>query len=205
MISGYRHFIYSNILHNNDSYSFSVKLFVFWLCLKLLFSLHIRSMSETICDALPHSSYQILAARICVQNSLSAPTQIFQKCWSGVPPPPTRKLKCGQILALWVWVGPHPVSGSSYVETNFCIPVDTISFPSYSQSCSLNNYTQTPMFQESNVMLTFFRKEATPQAIVNSLERAPTYYSAWKWKKLDQRERIPSEPPLDLPLRKFLL
>ena len=41
-------------------------------------------------------------------NSLRAPTQVFQECWSGTtiprsqPPPPPRKCKFGQILALWV-------------------------------------------------------------------------------------------------------
>ena len=48
--------------------------------------------------------------QICVQNSLSAPTQVFQECWSWSEHPPP-KFRFGQILALWaelIWNNPPP-------------------------------------------------------------------------------------------------
>ena len=64
-------------------------------------SLHTRSVWETICDTLPHSSCQ----NFLVQNSLSVPTRVFQECWSGPPTNSPSKVKFGQILALGIWVG----------------------------------------------------------------------------------------------------
>ena len=57
------------------------------------------SVWETICDTLPHSSYQNFWFKI----PLSAPTQVFHECWSGVPLPPGWKF--GQIEGLWICVG----------------------------------------------------------------------------------------------------
>ena len=110
--------------------------------LEMFVSLHIRSMWETICVALPHSSYQNLAGRICVQNSLSSPLKYFRNVGLDHPPSPPWKCRFGQILALWVWVGLDPLPkfkfgqilalwgwvGLEYPpsrifrETNFCIP-----------------------------------------------------------------------------------
>ena len=71
-------------------------------------------MSETICDALSHSSYQNLAAGIFVQNSFSVPTQVFQECWSGLNPPPCQKMKkwadLGTLGLSWSGVTPSPPS-----------------------------------------------------------------------------------------------
>ena len=55
----------------------------------IFISLHTRSVWETICDALPHSSYQIPVGKYFAQNFLSAHPQVFQECWSGVLPPPS--------------------------------------------------------------------------------------------------------------------
>ena len=101
-----------------------------------LVSLHTRSVWESICDTLPHSSYQNLArlSEFLVRNSLSAPTQVFQKCWSGVPPlplPPS-KWKFGQILALGTWAGldyhPFPTYVRAGVGRRIAVsPKDTVS------------------------------------------------------------------------------
>ena len=64
------------------------------------------SVWETICDTLPHSSYQNFWFKI----PLSAPTQVFQECWSGVPLPPDENLArlkdFGFVLVLSTC--PHP-------------------------------------------------------------------------------------------------
>ena len=60
------------------------------------YSIHKCSVSENICDA---RAARVWHGKICVQNSLSAPTQVFQECWSGPPPSPCR---FGQILVFWV-------------------------------------------------------------------------------------------------------
>ena len=117
---------------------------LWWVSLQrsLLVSTHV-----VFCDALPHSSYQNLAGRICVQNSSSAPTQVFQECWSWPPPP--LKMQIWTDPGTWglSWSGPPPpppmpspenadldrswhfgfelvwtTSGNWCVETNGCIP-----------------------------------------------------------------------------------
>ena len=80
--------------------------------------------------------------KFCAQNSLSAPTQLFQECWSGPPP-----CRFGQILAVWVelvWTTHPPpkmqiwtdlgLCGNWCVDTNRCTPKDTVSFDSLPQA-----------------------------------------------------------------------
>ena len=95
-----------------------------------LISLHIRSMWETICDAVASSSGINLCSKIPVYPIL--------------PPPPRKPLfpqwKIVRFEGLWIWLAQNTLplwkwkvvqfeaplskwgSGSSYVETNFCIP-----------------------------------------------------------------------------------
>ena len=102
-----------------------------------LVSLHIHSMWETICDAL-----HIPVGRIFDSKFLECPTQVFQECWSGVPTTPL-KMKIwadlGTLDLSWSGVPPNPhrVLRSSYVETNFCIPMDTISLTLSCVNCWL--------------------------------------------------------------------
>ena len=42
---------------------------------------------EVVCERLSVMHYHIAVAKYFAQNSLSIPTQIFQECVSGVPPP----------------------------------------------------------------------------------------------------------------------
>ena len=88
---------------------------------------HLLVFSYVLCERLSVMNYTFQLVEFLVQNSLSAPTQVFQECWSGVPllplkiknlsrswhfgcelaysnTPPPRKWKCGQLLALWIWV-----------------------------------------------------------------------------------------------------
>ena len=88
--------------------------------------------THVVCERLSAMQEQARLPEFLVQNSLSAPTQVFQECWSALPltPPPPMKIwtdlgtldlswsglpplwwKFGQILALWILVGldyPHP-------------------------------------------------------------------------------------------------
>ena len=80
------------------------------------------------CETLSTMQQEARLPQFLVQNSLSAHTQVFQKCWSRVPPP-SQILKFCQDLALGIWVGleyPHPspydLCGSWGLETNRCIP-----------------------------------------------------------------------------------
>ena len=108
-------------------------------------SLHRRNVWETICDA---RASRVKLGKYFAQNSLSAPTQVFEECWSGVPPPSlkmeiwsglgtlgfelVRSLpppwKFGQHLAFgfeMVWSSPptpKDLCGSRCVETNRCVP-----------------------------------------------------------------------------------
>ena len=41
-----------------------------------------------VCERLSVMHYTFQLPEFLVQNSLSAPTQVFQECWSGVPPLP---------------------------------------------------------------------------------------------------------------------
>ena len=49
----------------------------------LLISLHTRS----VCERLSAMQEQVGLLEFLVQNFLSAPTQVFEECWFGVPPP----------------------------------------------------------------------------------------------------------------------
>ena len=60
-----------------------------------MISLHIRSMWETICDA---KAYRKCNGKFCAQNPQFTPKLEF----GSRTPPPRKKLKFRQILALWV-------------------------------------------------------------------------------------------------------
>ena len=46
-----------------------------------------------VCVRLSVMHYTFQWPEFLIKNSLSAPTQIFQECWSGVPPPPHENLR----------------------------------------------------------------------------------------------------------------
>ena len=49
--------------------------------------------THVVCDRLSAMQEQARLPEFLVQNSLSAPTQVFQECWSGLPlPPPSMKI-----------------------------------------------------------------------------------------------------------------
>ena len=90
------------------SFHLGGNIFVFSTVLKKLFSLHIRSMWETICDALHIPVARILGSKFleCPHSSISG-----MLVWNTttLSPPPTQKCWFGQILALWVefvWIPP---------------------------------------------------------------------------------------------------
>ena len=59
---------------------------------------HFLVSTHVVCERLTAMQQQARLPEFLVQNSLSAPTQVFQECWSGVPPP--WKWKFGQIWHL---------------------------------------------------------------------------------------------------------
>ena len=76
--------------------------------LRFLVSTHV------VCERLTVMYYIFQLQAFLVQNSLSATTQVFQECWSGVPLPlPLPPLP---------FPSPNRVLRRLYVETNFCIP-----------------------------------------------------------------------------------
>ena len=94
-----------------------------------------RSLVSThvVYERLSLMHYHIPVSKYLVQNFLSAATQVFQECWSGVPPPPPPRSpseNLGRSWHLefeWVWSTclippPPPSSGSWCVGTNRCIP-----------------------------------------------------------------------------------
>ena len=48
--------------------------------------------THVVCERLSVMHYTFQLPEILVHNSLSSPTQVFQECWSGVPPPPNENL-----------------------------------------------------------------------------------------------------------------
>ena len=77
----YKHPTLTRIYHqtdHSDTAEFSRSLH----CFDFLVSTHIVS------ERLSEMQQQARLQELLVQNSLSAPTQVFQECWSGVPPPP---------------------------------------------------------------------------------------------------------------------
>ena len=96
-------FSYLAMINMSDLFSCRETLFVraYLLYFNLLVST--RSVWETICDA---RASKVWLGKYFAQNSLSAPTQVFQECWFGPSPPPLPPIwKFRQILALWIWVG----------------------------------------------------------------------------------------------------
>ena len=97
--------------------------------LKVTFSLHTRSVWETICDALPHSSYQNLWFKILWVPPLKYLRNVVSGVTASPSPLPPSKWKFGQDSALWSGVtpvtppAPHKdLCWSWCVETNRCIP-----------------------------------------------------------------------------------
>ena len=70
-----------------------------WHC-PLLVSTHM------VCERLPAMQEQTRLVKFLVQNSLSAPTQVFEECGATYPPPPPPLPKFGQDLGLQVWICP---------------------------------------------------------------------------------------------------
>ena len=76
-----------------------------------------QSRRTRICTQISkRSTHQNLASRILVHNSLSASTQVFHECWSGLPPPPPNEhldrschlgfdLVWSTLPFLWTYVG----------------------------------------------------------------------------------------------------
>ena len=80
-----------------------------------------------VCERLPAMQEQTRLVKFLVQNSLSAPTQVFEECGATYSPPPFQNLvrtwdfrfefvlppspqqtqKFGQIEGLWILVGPE--------------------------------------------------------------------------------------------------
>ena len=103
---------------------------------KQTFKCRIEITKHTRSDALPHSSYQNLAGRICTQNSLSAPIQVFQECWSR-PCKFEQTWHFGFDLAwttLWDYVG----TGVWRLIAVF--PKDTVSLNPVNELCQLKNH-----------------------------------------------------------------
>ena len=49
--------------------------------------------THVVCERLSAMQEQARLPEFLVQNSLSAPTQVFQECWSGLQPPPLENKK----------------------------------------------------------------------------------------------------------------
>ena len=58
-----------------------------------------------VCERLSVMHYTCQLPEFLVQNSLSAPTQVFQECWSEPPPPPPPKMQIWTDLGTLGWVG----------------------------------------------------------------------------------------------------
>ena len=95
----FRHIWWIQIIHEGVLQSTMVKCFLV--------------STYVVCERLSVIHYTFQLPEFLVQNSLSAPTQVFQECWSEPPPPcppPLWSCRFGQILALWVelvWTPPH--------------------------------------------------------------------------------------------------
>ena len=80
---------------------------------KVMFSLHIRSVWETICDALTHSSYQNFGFKIFW---VVPPLKYLRNVVSRVAPPPNENL-----VRTTVVVGTHPTGMHSCLTEFFVI------------------------------------------------------------------------------------
>ena len=81
--------------------------------------------THVVCERISAMQEQARLPEFSVQNSLSAPTQVFEECGAQSTPPPTPTMK------IWTWDfgfqlvqsnTPRHVCGSWCVETNRCIP-----------------------------------------------------------------------------------
>ena len=105
------------------------KVDIFFFQATLLISLHIRSMWETICDALASWSGWEFGSKIPVYPILGFGSQN-----TPIPPPPPENWNLGRswhfkTFQFWLAQNTLPPANSAplrYVETNICIPADTV-------------------------------------------------------------------------------
>ena len=73
----------------------------------------IITLNTRRCERLSAMRQQAMLPQFLVQNSLNVPTQVFQECWSGIPPPPNANLDRFREFGFeLVWSTHHP---STYV------------------------------------------------------------------------------------------